>query len=120
MNDYKHTFGLNTNQDINKFIYDFLDHGLFYRTFGFRAIDGTDFINGKHLPVKKRLTNKRLINKFIDDFTQSDKVDEAYKIATRRWEEKEMGIDIFREEHERSMLKMEEKKLKSIFHKYLN
>jgi len=114
VNDYKHTFGLNTKREINQFIFDFLDHALFYRTWGFRPVEGTDFVKNA------KLTNKKVINKFIDDFTQSDKVDEAYKISLRRSEEKEMGIDVFREEHERSMLKMNYKKLTSIFNKFLN
>lgn len=114
MNDYKHVFGLNSKQDINRFIYDFLDFGKFYRIFKFYPTEHTDFVN------KIKLNNKSIINKFIDDFTQADMVDEAYKIALRKWEEKEMGLDVFREEHERSMLKMEEERLKRQFDKRLN
>ena len=114
MNDYKHVFGLNTKQDINQFIYDFLDFGKFYRNIGFYPSPQTNFVK------TCKLTNKKVINLFIDDFVQLDKVDEMIKMAQRKFEEKEIGLDIFREEHDRNMLKMEEKKLKQIFRNYLN
>lgn len=109
-NDYVKIFKLKNKVTVNRFIKDWIDISKVVRCTGFKILN----INLDYVETFK-LKNNHLINQFIEDFCDRDGIDEAVKIANRYTFEKEVGIDIFREEHNRNILEMEEKRLKREF-----
>jgi hypothetical protein len=119
MNDYIKTFNLKP-KEINQFIGDFIDIPKLKGAF--KQIGIQVKIDGIHIDyiTKFNLFNRDLINKFIDDFGQHQYLDEMIKTVDRMKMEDEMGLGIFREEHQRWLLQVEERKLKHEFDKRLN
>jgi len=109
-NQYIETFQLNSREEINEFIFDNMDWK--------KADELLPFI----LPHKIinyietfKLRNKDLINKFIGNFCKSKQVDEYIKFKMRLLEERELGIDVFRQAHEAEILQRQERMLKRKF-----
>lgn len=115
MNNYIKTFKLKNRKDINQFVFDFADFDKMNRNLPIsvphRLIDYVRTF---------KLINNDLINKFINEFCIHEWIDDTVKVAERVEWEAEVGIDIFRQEHDRSMLEIEEKRLKKQFDKRLN
>lgn len=115
MNDYIKTFKLKRRSEINEFIWHFLDIDKLRRFFGptipVRLIDYISTFD---------LVNDNLINRFICDFCEQEPMDEIIRRARRIEMEDEMGLGVFREEHQRWLLKLQENKLKRQFDKRLN